>query len=159
MLDSYNKSQEIRDIWSNEKEHHFADGVERRGQSERIIMESSSGFVKENIEHIIEDSFKLVTTTISALQSDVSHNMDAIYSTMKEYATYGVQYIKNCITLLKCSIHNIDHWKIEELRGTSIPTTWSELPGWMTVFEYLPHGKLIKDQSILDPLTFICSIR
>jgi hypothetical protein len=135
MLHSYNKSQEIRGIWTNEKEHHFADGVGRRDQSERIVMESSSGFAKENIEHTIEDSLKLVTTTISALQSDVSHNMDASFSTMKEYATYGVQCIKSRITLLKCSIHDIDHWKIEELRSAFIPITWNALPGWVTVFE------------------------
>ncbi|KAI8875002.1 hypothetical protein K501DRAFT_280789 [Backusella circina FSU 941] len=57
----------ISGTWTNEKVNHFADGVGRK----RIIMESSSGDAKENIEHTIEDSFKLVSTTISALQVDV----------------------------------------------------------------------------------------
>ncbi|KAI9265471.1 hypothetical protein EDC94DRAFT_693140 [Helicostylum pulchrum] len=116
MVLSHSKSQTVFGVRNNPTEKRFADGIARNGESEVIIMESSGPFSEEYTDH----SFP-----------------NASIDTAKELSIFGVQCIKNQLTLMKTSLHDPNKWKFVELRGASIPVTWDERTDILPVFELL----------------------
>ncbi|EIE82629.1 hypothetical protein G6F55_000995 [Rhizopus delemar] len=80
---SHGKSQIIPGVWNNTTEKLFADGVGRQDGFEIVIMESSGPFLTENIEHSVDDTWKLITMTTNSLRNEILKYQDASIETAK----------------------------------------------------------------------------
>lgn len=80
---SHGKSQIIPGVWNNTTEKLFADGVGRQDGFEIVIMESSGPFLTENIEHSVDDTWKLITMTTNSLRNKILKYQDASIETAK----------------------------------------------------------------------------
>lgn len=60
---------------------------------ERVVMESSSGAIKENIRHTVDDTVKQVYSTIAILNSDIRHHMNAISHIMTKTSAFGIHLV------------------------------------------------------------------
>lgn len=137
MVVSHNKSQIIPGIWKNDTDKLFADGVGRDGDSEMVLMESSSCYSAEKIDHTMSDTWKLIMMSTDSLRMELLKYQDGSFDTAKELAIFGVQCVKGTITLLKTTIHDEHAWRVVELRSAQIPTQWVNRVEFMKVFELL----------------------
>ncbi|KAG1204129.1 hypothetical protein G6F70_000785 [Rhizopus microsporus] len=106
MMLSYSKSQMIPGVWNNTTERLFADGVGCGDGFEVIIMESSGPLFTEDIDHFIEDTWKLITMTTNSLRNEILEYQDASIEAVKGLAVFRIQYICGKITLIKSSLRN-----------------------------------------------------
>lgn len=60
----------------------------------RLVMEPSSGPIKESIQHTSDDILKQIQSFIAILNSNIAHNMDASFITMKKSLVIGIQLAK-----------------------------------------------------------------
>ncbi|KAI7853074.1 hypothetical protein BDC45DRAFT_175528 [Circinella umbellata] len=101
---------------------------------ELVVVESSSGMIKENTTHTIEDTIKTLECNVAALRKEASHYNNATLETFKKLSTYGIQVIKTNVVLSKTSMVNKDKWKHVQIRNAQIPTTWNDR---LLLLEYL----------------------
>ncbi|CAO0793652.1 unnamed protein product [Mucor circinelloides] len=104
---------------------------------ELIIVEASSGQLKENTTHSIEDTLKILECGISSLRKEAAHYNDASLSTFLKLKVYGVHVIKSQVTLSEISLNDENHWKCIELRSAKLPTIWSDRIGLLQYMELL----------------------
>ncbi|KAI8992196.1 hypothetical protein BDF20DRAFT_811162 [Mycotypha africana] len=104
---------------------------------ELIIVEASSGQLKENTTHSIEDTLKILECGISSLRKEASHYNDASLSTFMKLKVFGVHVIKSQVTLSEISLDDSTHWKCIELRTAKLPTAWSDRVGLVQYMELL----------------------
>lgn len=101
-------------------------------------MESSSSFQMEDFEHSIGDTYKLVESMSSNLNTMLRRKQDCKLSSVLNLAVYGIQCIKSRLTLMKTTLDpHSDRFQIVELRSASIPTAWAQRTGMIRVFELL----------------------
>ncbi|KAF1796090.1 hypothetical protein FB192DRAFT_1425403 [Mucor lusitanicus] len=93
---------------------------------ELIIVEASSGQLKENTAHSIEDTLKILECGISSLRKEAAHYNDASLSTFKKLKVYGVHVIKSQVTLSEISLYDETHWTCIELRNAKLPAAWND---------------------------------
>ncbi|KAG1453231.1 hypothetical protein G6F46_011567 [Rhizopus delemar] len=104
---------------------------------ELIIVEASSGQLKENTIHSIEDTLKILKCGMSLLRKEAAHYNDASLSTFMKLKFYGVHVIKSQVTLSEISLDDETHWKCIELRSAKLPTAWSDRVGLVQYMELL----------------------
>ncbi|CAO3690740.1 unnamed protein product [Rhizopus stolonifer] len=104
---------------------------------ELIIVEASSGQLKKNTTHSIEDTLKILECGISSLREEATHYNDASLSTFMELKVYGIHVIKSQVTLSEISLDDETHWKCIELRSTKLPTVWNDRIGLVQYMELL----------------------
>ncbi|KAG2228546.1 hypothetical protein INT48_000313 [Thamnidium elegans] len=75
---------------------------------EIIIVEASSGKLQENTVHTIEDCLKLLE------------------STFKKLKVFGLQTIKNQVTLSELYMNNDTSWNFIEKRTATLPSSWDD---------------------------------
>ncbi|KAG1636154.1 hypothetical protein G6F45_001510 [Rhizopus arrhizus] len=152
---SNQENQRDPGAWLNSKNNTFSDGIGRTNvQQEKIFMESSSGFHVEDFGHSVGDTYKIVESMTSSLSIMMLHKQDCKFSSVLNLAVYGIQCIKNRLTLMKTTLDpHSDRFQIVELRSASIPTTWAQRAGMIKVFEILVclHNEL-KEQRLLEDL-------
>lgn len=136
---SNQENQRDPGAWLNSKNNTFSDGIGRTNvQQEKIFMESSSGFHVEDFGHSVGDTYKIVESMTSSLSIMMLHKQDCKFSSVLNLAVYGIQCIKNRLTLMKTTLDpHSDRFQIVELRSASIPTTWAQRAGMIKVFEIL----------------------
>ncbi|KAI9344459.1 hypothetical protein BD770DRAFT_397580 [Pilaira anomala] len=137
VVSSHTHSQAIPGVWSNLSEKLFSDGVARTSGAEVIIMESSGSYSRENVEHSLGDTSKLVTLMTNSLRSEILRYQNASISTIANLAVFGVQCICDKITLMKTSLFDANKWQVVELRSATIPVTWDSKVDLLQVFELL----------------------
>ncbi|KAG1582668.1 hypothetical protein G6F48_009009 [Rhizopus delemar] len=93
---------------------------------ELIVVESSSGRLKEHTSHTIEDSLKVLECGVAALKKEAIHYKNASLDTFKKLKVYSVQIIKTQVTLSELSLFNESHWKFVEKRSAKLPTNWND---------------------------------
>ncbi|CAO3699389.1 unnamed protein product [Rhizopus stolonifer] len=152
---SNQENQRDPGIWLNSKNNIFSDGIGRTNiQQETIFMESSSSFQMEDFEHSIGDTYKIVESMSSSLNTMLRRKQDCKLSSVLNLAVYGIQCIKSKLTLMKTTLDlHSDRLQIVELRSASIPTVWAQRIGMIRVFELLVclHNEL-KEQRLLEDL-------
>jgi hypothetical protein len=139
------EAQELAGLQSNDyyvsgdMERRFADGLGKNviTKNEEVFMESSSGFDKENISHTLDDTIKLIVECSNALHYIIKKNKKASIDSITLRATFGLQIIKQTITLTKMNLKKSDKWKLIELRSSVIPTSWNVRYSWVSLFELL----------------------
>lgn len=60
----------------------------------RLVMEPSSRPIKKSIQHTSDDILKQMQSFITILNSNIAHNMDASFITMKKALVIGIQLAK-----------------------------------------------------------------
>ncbi|KAI7850563.1 hypothetical protein BDC45DRAFT_446841, partial [Circinella umbellata] len=112
--------------------------LKTQSNMELVIVEASSGILKEHTTHTIEDSLKILECSVASLRREAANYKFSSLETFKKLNTYGIQIIKSKITLSKTSLYNKnqdqathpshifldDTWKHVEMRTAEIPTTW-----------------------------------
>ncbi|KAI7895280.1 uncharacterized protein EV154DRAFT_559695 [Mucor mucedo] len=93
---------------------------------ELIVIESSSGRLKEHTTHTIEDSLKILECGVATLKKEAMHYKNASVSTFKRLKVFSVQVIKTQVTLLELSLYDESHWSFVEKRSAKLPTNWND---------------------------------
>ncbi|KAI9005467.1 hypothetical protein CLU79DRAFT_806723 [Phycomyces nitens] len=137
MVLSHSNSQMVPGVWNNTPEKLFADGLGRKDGFEIIIMESSRPYSVENIDHSMGDTWKLITMTTNSLRTEILKYQDASIETVKGLSVFGIQCIRDKITLIKTSLCTPTKWQVVELRSATIPVTWDSRANMVLVFELL----------------------
>lgn len=121
---SNQENQRDLGIWLNYKNNIFSDGIGRTNiQQEKIFMELSLSFQVEDFEHSIGDTYKIVESMSSSLNTMFRQKQDCKLSSILNLAVYGIQYIKSKLTLMKTTLDpHSDRLQIVELRSASVPT-------------------------------------
>ncbi|RCH89981.1 hypothetical protein CU098_009815 [Rhizopus stolonifer] len=130
---------ESSDFVKNTCDRKYADALGKgtTTENEEFFIESSSGFEKENINHSLDDTLKLLAECSNALLHVIKHSKKASIDTITKKCTLGVQVIKQTLTLTKVSLSKSGKWKLVEVRSACIPTSWELRSQWNLLFEML----------------------
>ncbi|KAI8645992.1 hypothetical protein BD408DRAFT_337627, partial [Parasitella parasitica] len=83
-------------------------------------------------------------------------NKRASMETMTKKCTFGIQVIKQTLTVTKLNLTKAGRWRLVELRSACVPTSWELRSNWNIIFEMLAtiYNELIEqrklDRLILD---------
>ncbi|KAI9487559.1 MAG: hypothetical protein EXX96DRAFT_605487 [Benjaminiella poitrasii] len=86
---------------------------------ESLFIESSSGLLQENISHTLEDTLKLLVECNGALCYILSHFKNSRFKTVLKKPTFGVQVIKDRITLSKMNLKEEEYVDMELKKESS----------------------------------------
>jgi hypothetical protein len=123
--------------------------------TERIVMESSSGEHKENVKHTEDDTLKQIHSSVTMLKADINNHRNAAFSTMCQIETFGIHCVKKEITLSKTKLNGATGGYIyQEIRSAEIPVTYEERHKWLKMADLLATlmNLLIVHQKIRDQL-------
>ncbi|KAI7848571.1 hypothetical protein BDC45DRAFT_540859 [Circinella umbellata] len=134
---SWCESLIVPGFWKNTTKKLFADGLGQNNDCDIIVMESSSGYSKENINHSMEDTWKLILMMTDSLCNELMKYQGAKFTDAQELATFGIQCICDQITLIKATMFDARRWQIIELQSAKIPITWDDRSNYMQVFELI----------------------
>lgn len=93
--------------------------------------------MQEDVNHTLEDTMKLISECNGALCYVLSQYNKCSFETALKRRTFGIQIIKNTITLSQMSLKKDLMWKFVELRAAHVPTSWDDRFDWMKMFELL----------------------
>ncbi|EIE76204.1 hypothetical protein RO3G_00908 [Rhizopus delemar RA 99-880] len=93
---------------------------------EIIIVEASSGKLKENTVHSIEDSLKLLECCVFSLKKEAILNKNSSIATFKKLKVFGIQVIKNQVVLSELYMNNKKSWNFIEKRTATLPSPWKD---------------------------------
>ncbi|CEP19194.1 hypothetical protein [Parasitella parasitica] len=128
----------------------YADGLGKLQNHESLFIESSSGITQENV-NTLEDTLKLICECNGALFYILSQFNKCSFETALRRSTFGVQVIKNTLTLSKMNLKNATQWKFVELRSAIVPTKWDDRFEWVAMFELMAslYLKLIEQEQVI----------
>lgn len=123
----------------NFQDRKYADALGRNtvSSNEEVFVECSSGFDKEITCHSLDDTLKLLTCCSNSLLHIMKLNKRASIETMMKKCTFGIQVIKNTITLTKLTLSKSGKWRLVELRSANVPASWELRSNWNVIFEML----------------------
>ncbi|CDH50943.1 hypothetical protein RO3G_05407 [Lichtheimia corymbifera JMRC:FSU:9682] len=98
-------------------------------------MEASSGNADQDFNNSLEATYKLVGKMTSTLKMELRSKQEAKCDTALSLAVFGVQCIKNRLTLMKTTLEASNKWQVLEMRSAIIPTTWNERANLLKIFE------------------------
>ncbi|OBZ84462.1 hypothetical protein A0J61_07484 [Choanephora cucurbitarum] len=130
--------------------------------SEEFFIESSSGFEKENVNHSLDDTLKLLAECSGALLYIIKQNKKAGIDTMTKKSTFGIQVIKKTLTLTKVTLSKTGKWNVVEVRSSCTPTCWGLRGQWKPLFEMMATIYLeLLEQQKLDAtiLEEVCGLK
>ncbi|GAA5795446.1 hypothetical protein HPULCUR_000804 [Helicostylum pulchrum] len=67
----------------------------------------------------------------------VRKNLDASFDTICKTEVYGVQSIRNSITLSKTSLNGVQVYRHQELRTTEIPVDYAQRHKWLKAMVHM----------------------
>ncbi|KAI9254753.1 hypothetical protein EDC94DRAFT_678836 [Helicostylum pulchrum] len=91
-----------------------------------IIVEASSGKLQESTVHTIEDCLKLLESGISSLRKEAILNKNSSIATFKKLKVFGLQTIKNLVTLSELYMNNDTSWNFIEKRTATLSSSWND---------------------------------
>lgn len=115
----------------------YADGIGEDAHGERLVMESSSGAVKENLPHTMGDTVKLVQSATELLKTEVISLQDASLDTFLDRKVMIIQLVMQKMTLCSVSVLKDKKYEVFELRSATLPAKWDERREWLKMFELL----------------------
>ncbi|CEP16440.1 hypothetical protein [Parasitella parasitica] len=117
----------------------YADGLGKNTMTsnEEFFVECSSGFEKEMVNHSLDDTLKLLVECSNSLLYTIKQNKNASIDSITKKCTFGVQVIKQTLTLTKMTLSKSGKWKLVEVRSACIPTSWQLRANWNLLFEML----------------------
>ncbi|ORE05722.1 hypothetical protein BCV72DRAFT_208714 [Rhizopus microsporus var. microsporus] len=134
---AYAQIAEVDFLPAEVKKKKYSDGLGRLNKYETLFIESSSGIMQENVSHTLEDTLKLICECNGALFYILRQFNKCSFQTALKRSTFGIQVIKNTITLSKMNLKNDSQWKFVELRSARVPVAWNDRFDWVTMFELL----------------------
>ncbi|KAG0176617.1 hypothetical protein DFQ29_005883 [Apophysomyces sp. BC1021] len=93
---------------------------------EIIIVEASSGKLKERTVHTIEDCLKLLECGVFSLRKEAILNKNSSIATFKKLKVFGIQVIKNQVTLSELYMNDKKSWNFIEKRTATLPSSWHD---------------------------------
>lgn len=85
----------------------YADGIGEDAHGERLLMESSSGAVKENFPHTMGDTVKLIQSAAEVLKAEAMTVQDARLETFLKRKVLMVHLVTQKMTLSSvCALQN-----------------------------------------------------
>ncbi|GAA5805934.1 hypothetical protein HPULCUR_011460 [Helicostylum pulchrum] len=105
--------------------------------NEEFFVECSSGFEKEMVNHSLDDTLKLLVECSNSLLNTIKQNKNASIDSITKKCAFGVQVIKQTLTLTKMTLSKSGKWKLVEVRSACAPTSWQLRANWNILFEML----------------------
>lgn len=106
-------------------------------KNEEFSVESSSGFGRENVNHSLDDTLRLLAECSSFLLHVIEQNKTASIDTTVKKCTLCVQVIKETLTLTKITLSKCGRRKLVELRSSCTLTSWATRSNRFRLFELL----------------------
>ncbi|KAF7729649.1 hypothetical protein EC973_004022 [Apophysomyces ossiformis] len=121
---------------------------------EVLLVEASSGIEKEDVQHTIEDTLKILDCSTSSLLLTASKYKNCDFELFKKLNIFCLHIIRDKITLLATRVHDGAQWEHVEVRSAIIPTMWSKRLLWIRVLELYATlmVQLTETKKILDNL-------
>ncbi|KAI7879532.1 uncharacterized protein EV154DRAFT_52000 [Mucor mucedo] len=120
-----------------DKKYADALGKNTMTSNEEFFVECSSGFEKEVVNHSLDDTLKLLVECSNSLLNTIKQNKNASIESITKKCAFGVQVIKQTLTLTKMTLSKSGKWKLVEVRSAYVPTTWQLRANWNLLFEML----------------------
>lgn len=105
------------DFEASEVDKKYADGLGKVDGCESVFIESLSGLQQEHFVHTLEDTIKLVIECNGALSYILSQLNRCNFKTALKKSTFGIQVIKDTITVSQMQLKENLKWKFVELRS------------------------------------------
>lgn len=117
----------------------YVDGLGKNTMTsnEEFFVECSSGFEKEMVNHSLDDTLKLLVECSNSLLNTIKQNKNASIDSITKKCAFGVQVIKQTLTLTKMTLSKSGKWKLVEVRSACAPTSWQLRANWNILFEML----------------------
>ncbi|CAO3676061.1 unnamed protein product [Rhizopus microsporus] len=106
-------------------------------RNERVAFEGSSGEYKANINKIVDDSTKQVSTMIAMLKGIGNRHLNANFKTLLDTEVFGIQSVRTSIVLSEVQFKEDDRFSYREVRSAEVPIVYEERNKWLKVFEIL----------------------
>ncbi|KAG0194804.1 hypothetical protein DFQ28_005016 [Apophysomyces sp. BC1034] len=91
MVIKHHENQQISGVWKNTTTIAYADGVDLANDKESMLMESSSAFDEEDVDHSLGDSWKLIDMMPATLKAELRSKQDTKFVTARGLAIFGIQ--------------------------------------------------------------------
>lgn len=95
-------------------------------RNERVAFEGSSGKYKANINKIVDDSTKQVSTMIAMLKDIVNRHLDANFKTFLDTKVFGIQSVRSSIVLSEVQVKEDGRFSYREVHSAEVPTVYEE---------------------------------
>ncbi|KAI8333602.1 hypothetical protein BC941DRAFT_473351 [Chlamydoabsidia padenii] len=142
----------------------YADALgvfQNANKMEVIVVEASSGILKERTAHTIEDCLKLLECSVKSLQKEAMLNKDASMKTFGKLKVFAIQVIKNQVTLSEVHMNDQKSWCFVEKRTATLPSTWDDrillvryLELIATLFDDLCRNQYVVRQLLTEKMGF-----
>ncbi|ORX55214.1 hypothetical protein DM01DRAFT_306714 [Hesseltinella vesiculosa] len=93
---------------------------------ENLLVEMSGSMGKEDIQHTLGDTLKLLDCSTSSLMCLASKVPNASMATLRKISVVTLQVIANKITMFATHICHGSKFEVVEVRSCLIPTTWQD---------------------------------
>ena len=126
------------ETWTKDKSG-YADGIGYSGEEERLLMESSSGGLRENVGRTLGDYLKMLGNFVEMLNTYRSKYQNCNKMTFSKLKVFGIQCIMT--TIIRISVSTCDDGKLlyQTPRTSQVPTVFQERHHLLPLFELLTH--------------------
>ncbi|KAG0748168.1 hypothetical protein G6F62_008153 [Rhizopus arrhizus] len=124
-----NKHLEISESDYNQRPGKYVDALgflKTSNNMEIVIVEASSGQLKERTVHTIEDYLKLLVCGASSQKKEAVLNKNSSIATFKKLKVFAIQIIKNRVTLSELFMNDQKSWCFIEKRTATLPSSWHD---------------------------------
>ncbi|KAG1142736.1 hypothetical protein G6F38_007532 [Rhizopus arrhizus] len=117
-------------------------------------MKSSSGAIKENIRHTVDDTVKQAYSTIAILNSDIRHHMNASSHIMTKTSAFGIHLVRTTMTLSATRLNNdCKSYSHEQIQPCEITTSYEQRTKWLRTFDLMAKlMELLRNQKTVSDL-------
>ncbi|KAG1153747.1 hypothetical protein G6F37_010078 [Rhizopus arrhizus] len=124
-----NKHLEISESDYNQRPGKYVDALgflKTSNNMEIVIVEVSSGQLKECTVHTIEDCLKLLVCGVSSQNKEAVLNKNSSIATFKKLKVFAIQIIKNQVTLSELFMNDQKSWCFIEKRTATLSSSWHD---------------------------------
>ncbi|KAI8083448.1 hypothetical protein BDF21DRAFT_451068 [Thamnidium elegans] len=122
-----NKHLEISKSSCNQRPEKYVDALgflKTSNNMDIVIIEASSGQLKERTMHTIEDCLKLLEYGVSSLKKEAILNKNSSIATFRKLKAFAIQIIKNQVTLSELFMNDQKSWFFIKKRTATISSSW-----------------------------------
>jgi hypothetical protein len=112
-------------------------------------LEGSSGQNKANVNRIVDDSLKQLSSLMTMRKDIANSHLNASFTTFLVIKVFGIQSVKTNIVLFVVQFNDEGRFIYHEVSAADIPTKFTQRNKWLKVFEiicYLFIG--LKEQEV-----------
>lgn len=115
------------------------DGLGIARTKEILLMEASSGALREHVADTRADTLKLMGAAAEVLRVEAANHLSSSFDCYLKLKVLTVHTAKNVMTLSSVSFTAQKKFKVMQLRTAKIPLLWERRTHWFHMFDLLAH--------------------